>query len=189
MRIIYATGHQPSRSAPSAAVAPGPGERRVPVVVIRTGTEGPGSHAPNATDAPTPADAAGGPRSQDRSPGIDIAGTDYRLTLSDEALQRDQAVRTHEGAHMAALGGYATTGIIYDTRTGPGGKTVAVGGRIGVDLSEVPGDPRATLRKARTIYAAATAPGDPSAADMRVAAEAYRLMRDARSELSTERTA
>jgi hypothetical protein len=88
---------------------------------------------------------------------------------------------------MMALGGYAASGISYDMRTGPGGERIAVGGRIAVDMAEVPGDPRATLQKARTIYNAATAPGDPSAADMRVAADAYRLMQEAQDELDAQR--
>ena len=118
-----------------------------------------------------------------------VPATDYTVELSDEARLRDQEVRLHEKAHLAALGGYATTPAMYTTARGPNGETVAVGGAVGVDLSPVPGDPRATLRKARVILNAARAPGDPSAADMRVAAEAYRLAQSAQDDLNEAKRA
>jgi hypothetical protein len=98
-------------------------------------------------------------------------------------------VRGHENAHLSALGPYAASGIVYDTAVGASGETLATGGRIAVDLAEVPGDPEATLRKARTVLNASQAPGDPSAADMRVAARAYRLMQQARAELRVDESA
>lgn len=112
-----------------------------------------------------------------------------RWKTSDEAVARDRVVRGHENAHLSNLGPYAASGILYDTVTGAGGESIAVGGRIAVDLAEVPGDPEATIRKARMIIMAANAPGDPSAADMRVAARAYRLMQQAQTELQQERFA
>lgn len=92
-------------------------------------------------------------------------------------------MRAHEYTHLSALGPYAASGILYDTATGAEGETLAVGGRIAVDLAAVPGDPEATLRKARIILNAANAPGNPSAADQRVAARAYRLMQTAKADL------
>ncbi len=115
--------------------------------------------------------------------GLSLSNADYEVRISDEALARDREVRAHEQAHLAALGGAAASGVIYETITGPGGESIAVGGRIAVDLAEVPGDPAATLRKARQVIAAAYAPGDPSAADQRVAARAYDLLRRASAEL------
>lgn len=111
----------------------------------------------------------------------------YELRLSDEAVARDREVRAHERAHLAVLGGAAASGILYDTAVGPGGERIAVGGRIAVDLAEVPGDPEATLRKARSVIAAAHAPGNPSAADLRTAARAYELERKAMEELRAGR--
>ncbi len=61
-----------------------------------------------------------------------------------------------------------------------------MGGGIKVDMSPVPGDPRSTLSKANSILTAALAPGNPSAADMRVASKAYRMVRDARQEILGE---
>ncbi|MFP4430479.1 MAG: putative metalloprotease CJM1_0395 family protein [Spirochaetaceae bacterium] len=186
MRIVYVDGNY---NPPPAPQIPGTGEdtRRVPVVVIRTGE--PPEEASRAGEGdrpggPSPGRTAPGPG---EPAGIDIAGTDYRLTLSEEAIARDREVRGHERDHLMTLGGYAASGITYTMKTGPGGERVAVGGRIAVDMAEVPGDPRATLQKARTIYAAATAPGNPSAADMRVAADAYRLMQEAQDDLEAER--
>jgi hypothetical protein len=113
------------------------------------------------------------------------ASSDYELVLSDEARLRDGEVRHHERSHARTLGPYATTPIMYDTARGPDGEVVATGGKIGVDLDPVPGDPRATLQKARVVLNAAHAPGSPSAADMRVAAEAYRLVQQAQDEISS----
>jgi hypothetical protein len=50
----------------------------------------------------------------------------------------------------------------------------------------VPGDPQATLDKAQQVIRAAYAPGNPSAADMRVAADAYRMAQDAKRDLKEQ---
>ncbi len=123
-----------------------------------------------------------------RGTGGDGGGKKVYQT-SDEAVERDSHVRGHENAHLSALGPYAASGVLYTTVKGAEGETIAVGGRIAVDLAEVPGDPAATLRKARVVFNAAGAPGDPSAADLRVAARAYRLMQKAQAELRVEKYA
>lgn len=86
--------------------------------------------------------------------------------------ETDAEVSAHEHAHVAALGKGV---IVYDTVIGPDGSSYAVGGGVGVDLQPVPDDPEATIRKARIAIQAAYAVGEPSAADMKVAAEAYQL--------------
>ena len=85
---------------------------------------------------------------------------------------------------MAILGPYARGGPSYTYARGPDGTPYAVGGSVDVDVRPVPGDPEATIRKARMIRAAALGPGQPSAADMRVAAEAYRVEMQAKKELN-----
>ncbi len=115
--------------------------------------------------------------------GLRVAGTDYVLTTSDSAAMRDAEIRAHERAHLYALGSAAASGIILHTRTGVDGESYAVGGAVKADLSEVPGDPRSTLAKAQKVIRAAYAPGNPSTADMRVAADAYRMASQAKSEL------
>jgi hypothetical protein len=117
---------------------------------------------------------------------VSFSDEGYEVKISSEALARNGEVRTHEKAHMASLGSAAASGIIYDTRTGPGGEKIAVGGKIAVDLSVVPGDPDATLRKARNVITAANAPGNPSAGDMRTAAKAYGLAQAAQQQLNQE---
>jgi hypothetical protein len=107
--------------------------------------------------------------------------------LAEQRLQAiDAEVRAHEHAHVAALG----KGVIaYDTVTGPDGNSYAVGGGVSVDLKAVPGDPEATVRKARLAIQAAYAVGQPSAADIRVAAEAYQLEVAAQKALAQEQAA
>ncbi len=104
--------------------------------------------------------------------------------LAEQRLQEiDAEVRAHESAHVAALGGGVIT---YETVVGPDGRAYAVGGGVPVNLDPVPGDPAATLRKAQRIIQAAYAPGMPSAADMRVAAEAYQLEVQAQRDLARQ---
>ena len=112
------------------------------------------------------------------------ARMDLSRTLARTRLEEvDAEVRAHEHAHVAALGKGV---IVYDTVTGPDGSTYAVGGGVAVDLSPVPGDPEATLRKARHAFQAAYAVGVPSGADMKVAAEAYQLEVAAQADLERE---
>jgi hypothetical protein len=115
--------------------------------------------------------------------GLSIKHPDYEVRISDEAVARDREVRAHEQAHMAVLGSAAASPIMYNTVVGPGGEVIATGGSIAVDMSEVPGDPEATLHKAQKIIAAAYAPGNPSAGDMRTAVRAYDMVRKAQSDL------
>jgi hypothetical protein len=103
-----------------------------------------------------------------------------RRLVEDQLRAIDAEVRAHEHAHLAALGGGM---VSYDTVVGPDGIGYAVGGGIPVSLSPVPGDPQATVRKARILIQAAYAAGQPSAADMRVAAEAYQLEIQAQREV------
>ena len=110
---------------------------------------------------------------------MDLSRTLARTRLEEE----DAEVRAHEHAHVAALGKGV---IVYDTVIGPDGSTYAVGGGVAVDLSPVPGDPEATLRKARLAIQAAFAVGEPSGADMKVAAEAYQLEVAAQADLEKE---
>jgi len=109
-----------------------------------------------------------------------------RRLIEQQLREIDAEVRAHEHAHTAALGGGM---VIYDTVVGPDGGTYAVGGGVPVSLSPVPGDPEATVRKAKILIQAAYAAGQPSAADMRVAAEAYQLERQAQQEIDRESSA
>ena len=115
------------------------------------------------------------------------ARADLSRKLAKARLQEvDAEVRAHEHAHVAALGKGV---IVYDTVTGPDGSTYAVGGGVSVDLDPVPGDPEATIRKAKAAIQAAYAVGEPSAADKQVAAEAYQLEAAAQRDLTREQEA
>ena len=112
------------------------------------------------------------------------ARADVGRKLAQTRLQEvDAEVRAHEHKHVAALGQGV---IVYDTVTGPDGTAYAVGGSVGVDLSPVPGDPEATIKKAKSAIQAALAVGEPSAADMKVAADAYQLEEAAQRELDQQ---
>ena len=106
-----------------------------------------------------------------------------RMLTRSRLEEEDAEVRAHEHAHVAALGKGV---IVYDTIVGPDGSTYAVGGGVAVDLSPVPGDPEATLRKARLAIQAAYAVGEPSGADLKVAAEAYQLEAAAQKQIDSE---
>ena len=100
---------------------------------------------------------------------------------------RDREVRAHEAAHTAAGGSLVRGGPSYTFQTGPDGRSYAVGGEVQLDVSAVPNNPQATLAKASQIRAAALAPAQPSAQDVRVAANANQLASRARIELAIQR--
>jgi hypothetical protein len=128
-------------------------------------------------------------------PGQDEVGADGRkkdsFELSREAQEirelqtRDREVRAHEAAHAAAGGAFAGSPT-YTFERGPDGQTYAVGGEVSIDVSAIPGDPQATLQKAQQVRAAALAPAEPSAQDMKVAQRAQSMAAEARMEISAE---
>ena len=107
----------------------------------------------------------------------------------EKLKETDQKVRAHEQAHLAAAGGLAKGSPHFDYAIGPDGRQYAVGGEASIDTSAVPGDPEATLQKARQIERAADAPGDPSPQDEQVAAAAAAMAQEAEAELSSRRSA
>lgn len=133
---------------------------------------------------------------QDRRPEASAADTDRaegadgqplsegEMRQVEQLKQRDQEVRTHENAHVAAGGRYVTRGASYDYQQGPDGKRYAVGGEVGIDTS-AESDPAATIRKMQQVRAAALAPADPSSQDRSVAAAAAQAEQRARVEMQT----
>ncbi|MEL7473112.1 MAG: putative metalloprotease CJM1_0395 family protein [Planctomycetota bacterium] len=105
----------------------------------------------------------------------------------DQLRKRDQEVRTHEQAHVAAAGALFRGGPYYTYQAGPDGKRYAVGGSVKIDTSEG-STPEETIRKASQIRAAALAPAEPSSTDQAVAARASRMEAAARQELALEET-
>jgi hypothetical protein len=89
----------------------------------------------------------------------------------DKLKARDQEVKAHEMAHMAAGGQYAGSAT-YSYQTGPDGKRYAIGGEVSIDTSPIKDDPSATVRKMEVVQRAALAPAEPSGQDLAVAAAA-----------------
>jgi hypothetical protein len=106
-----------------------------------------------------------------------------QLNQIAELKARDQEVRAHEQAHLSAAGGIAVSGARFTFVTGPDGQRYATGGEVNIDVSEVAGNPEATLRKAETIRRAALAPASPSGPDQSIAAKAAAMANKARGEL------
>ncbi|MCD6525383.1 MAG: hypothetical protein J7K75_00080 [Desulfuromonas sp.] len=102
-----------------------------------------------------------------------------------ELKLRDREVQVHEAAHAAVGGQYAGAPTLT-YKTGPDGQRYAVEGHVNIDMSEIPGDPRATMKKADVIRAAALAPAQPSGQDRNVAAKAVQMKASAQAELMTE---
>jgi hypothetical protein len=97
--------------------------------------------------------------------------TPEELRVIADLRTRDQEVRAHEQAHMAAGGGY-TGGVSYQFETGPDNRQYAVGGEVSIDASPISNDPEATIAKMQVVRGAALAPANPSGQDRAVAAAA-----------------
>lgn len=111
--------------------------------------------------------------------------SEQELQIVDKLQARDREVRAHEQAHKSVGGQYAGA-ISFTYQSGPDGRRYAVGGEVPIDVSPVPGDPRATIAKMTIVKAAATAPAQPSTQDIMVAAEASRVLMDAQNELTLQ---
>lgn len=106
----------------------------------------------------------------------------------NELRSRDQEVRAHELAHLAAAGGLSKGGPTFEFVLGPDGQRYAVGGEVQIDTSGVSGDPEATLQKAQQIQQAALAPAQPSAQDRSVAVAAAAMAAEARAEIASQKS-
>lgn len=104
-----------------------------------------------------------------------------------ELAARDREVRAHEQAH-AATGGIYASAPVYEFTRGPNGVRYATSGHVNIDVSEVPGDPAATLEKLTQVSRAALAPAQPSPQDRAVAAQAQAGAAQARAELAAVRS-
>ncbi|BBM85911.1 putative metalloprotease CJM1_0395 family protein [Candidatus Uabimicrobium amorphum] len=100
---------------------------------------------------------------------------------------RDQEVRTHEQAHVAAGGKYIKSAIHYDYQVGPDGRKYAVGGNVKIDSQPVPNQPQETIAKMQVVRKAALAPAQPSSADHQVAQKASSEEAKARQELAQKK--
>ncbi len=189
---------QASGAAPASAVTYTPGNPRAwqpttaagPLVYTRQqAAGGQGGQDANAAPADSKANGAGpagdqtptttGPGSKTQTPAAALApkkANGQPLTQEEQAVIRelqktDQAVKTHELAHLAAAGGYAMSGASYTYQRGPNGQSYAVAGEVQIDTSRER-NPEATIQKMQVVRQAALAPADPSPQDQRVAAQA-----------------
>lgn len=112
--------------------------------------------------------------------------TDEQKKEVEELKKRDQEVRTHEQAHMAA-GGDLASPASYTTVKGPDNKTYATGGEVQIDVSPVEGNPEKTIEKARRVRNAAMAPANPSGQDLQVASQATQMEAQARIDKNSEK--
>jgi hypothetical protein len=117
---------------------------------------------------------------------------EIRVARQQEAVrqmqQLDHEVRATQQVHAAAAGGLGSMPT-FTYRVGPDGRLYAVSGEVRIDTTAVPGDPEATLRKARQIEELAFSPGDSSPEDRRAAAVAATLAARARQELARQQEA
>jgi hypothetical protein len=130
------------------------------------------------------ADTAQG--SADKTDATDPRQAQLDRQKISELAGRDADVRSHEAAHASVGGAYAGSPS-YTMQRGPDGKAYAIGGEVGIDVSAVANNPAATISKMEVVMRAALAPADPSAQDLRVAAQAQGLAAAARAELAQER--
>jgi hypothetical protein len=125
--------------------------------------------------------------SDDQDATANVEGEEAEAKNSEEMIgkleSRNREVLAHEAAHMAAGGAYIKGGASYTYQIGPDGKSYAIGGEVGIDMTPVAGNPRATINKMMAIQAAATSPDDPSGQDMSVASAAARIEAQARAQL------
>ncbi|MFO1242980.1 MAG: putative metalloprotease CJM1_0395 family protein [Rickettsiales bacterium] len=84
----------------------------------------------------------------------------------------DAGVRAHEHQHFTAAGGLTSGTPIYELTQGPDGKLYATSGEVRVSTTPT-NDPQKAARDSNAYAAAATAPGDASAADLSIARGAY----------------
>jgi len=99
--------------------------------------------------------------------------------------QRDAHVKAHEAAHMST--GVAVSGASFEYQRGPDGKLYAVGGEVAIDVGGNATSPEGKIAHAQKVRAAALAPGDPSPADLRIAATASMMEIKARVEQAQEK--
>lgn len=146
--------------------------------------------------AATPEESPDGERNSDEgsesASGDSSSHSDSNLTKEEreeveKLKERDQEVRTHEQAHLAAAGQYAKGGPTYEYERGPDNRRYAVGGEVHIDTSKEGGDPEGTIRKAQVIRRASLSPAEPSAQDRLVASKASKMEAEARQEVAEQR--
>jgi hypothetical protein len=151
----------------------------------------PASTQPSTSSSSRASDSSEAPRSnnaeQQRQQAAQRAQQQAEQQMIRELQARDREVRAHEQAHVAAGGNLVISGPSYTYQRGPDGRAYAIGGKVQLDVSEVEGDPEASLQKSERIRRAALAPMEPSPQDMKVAASAGQMAARARLDIAVQR--
>ena len=101
-----------------------------------------------------------------------------------QLMQTDKEIRTHEQAHKA-VGGSLAGPVTYQYTTGPDDKKYAVSGEVPINTPQVEdADDMVTILE--KVRQAALAPAQPSAQDLRVAANASAQIQQLRGEVTSE---
>ncbi len=171
-RTEQSSNSAPSNPAEEKEEEKSPARVSDPVVVKLTNIGGGSAIAAQIEAGRPEADRAIGKPPEKSGDDTDAAGLSEEERAQVKKLAaRDREVRAHEAAHQAVGGQYAGAAT-FTYQSGPDGRRYAVGGEVPIDISAVPGDPDATIRKLRTVRRAALAPAEPSAQDRSVAATA-----------------
>lgn len=104
----------------------------------------------------------------------------------EELKNRDRDVIKHEEDHYSTGREFADGKPEYDFQIGPDGKRYRIGGHVNINMSEIEGDPKATIRKAEIIKMSSLAPDEPSSQDYMVAGQADQMKTKAMQELSKQ---
>lgn len=115
----------------------------------------------------------------------DKALTAEERLLVAELQQRDNEVRSHEAAHIAAGGSVVAGAANFTYQKGPDGKLYAIGGEVAI-RSSGGSTPQEKIAIAKQIQAGALAPANPSPQDLKVASSAAMMESRARQELASE---
>lgn len=139
---------------------------------------------PNDEDESQKNESSSASETSNQQQGEELAADE--LQQVQNLRNRDRQVRAHEQAH-AAVGGNLAGPANLNFTTGPDGRRYAVSGDVAIDISKVPNDPAASIRKFEQVQRAALAPANPSSQDLRVAAQAAASANQSRGDLNVER--
>lgn len=132
------------------------------------------------TDGASKTSGNGGPGG-----ALEDKGAPEKDAVVRELRNTEREVIAHEAAHQAAAGRFGGP-VSYTRTTGPDGKSYITGGEVPIHF--VAGStPEETLRNMEQVQKAALAPGDPSAQDIRVAAQAAAKAAQARHDIAQSR--
>ena len=103
-------------------------------------------------------------------------------SVVDQLRQRDSLVRRYVSSRQSGVAG-SGLGPDFEFTRGPDGRTYAVKASVPLRVDEVPGDPQATIRNARSANRIASTPPMLSSEDSGVIFEARELEARARAEI------